>query len=291
MTEKNGAKDTIFGRNYSLNIRGQLRQLEQPWTMGILNLTPDSFYAGSRQKGPQAALERARQMLEEGAQILDIGAASSRPGAQLLSPREEIQRLTPTLKLLREKLPGAILSVDTFQAEVAQAAADLGADMINDISGGTLDPAMPATAGRLGLPVVLMHIRGNPQNMRQEARYEHLIREISLFLSRQMALFREKGVADIIVDPGFGFAKNLEHNYQLLARLDKLHLLEAPLLVGLSRKSMIGKLLGTSPEESLNGTTAVHMLALQKGAHILRVHDVRAAAQAIKILTFTQKFS
>ena len=291
MSVKNGAKDTIFERNRLLKLRGELHELDEPWVMGILNLTPDSFYDGGRYNEVSPALRQTEKMIEEGARIIDVGASSSRPGAQALSAREEIERLTPYLSAASRKFPEVFFSVDTYQAEVARAAADAGVDLINDISGGQLDENMTATVAELGLPYIMMHMKGTPENMRELAQYEDVFKEVILFFSRQMARFREKGVHDIIIDPGFGFAKNLEQNYELLYKLDQFKMLAAPILVGISRKSMITRLLKIKPEKALNGTSVLNTIALMKGADILRVHDVAEAVEAVKILTFIENYS
>ncbi len=288
MFEKTGAKDTIFSKKRSLNLRGKLVTIDEPWVMGILNLTPDSFYDGGDFNNVQKALRHCEEMLQDGAKIIDIGASSTRPGAERLSPDEEIARLKEPLNAIRKEFPDAILSVDTFQAEVAKAATDMGADIINDISGGTLDDTMAKVMGELKLPYILMHIQGNPQNMQQNPQYENVFMEVSRFLSQQIRKFSEQGVADIIIDPGFGFGKTVEHNYELLNHLGDFQFLERPVLVGFSRKSMINKVLNTKPENALNGTTVLNTIALQNGADILRVHDVKQAVEAVKIVTFAQ---
>ncbi len=288
MLKKTGAKDTIFSKKRSLNLRGRLVIIDEPWVMGILNLTPDSFFDGGKFSSTQLAVQQCQSMLEDGAKIIDIGASSTRPGAERLSPNEEIARLKETLSTIRKEFPEALLSVDTFQAEVARAAADMGADIINDISGGTMDDEMPKAMSEIKLPYILMHIQGNPQSMQQNPQYKNVFMEVSKFLSQQMRKFTEQGVADIILDPGFGFGKTVEHNYSLLNHLADFQLFERPLLVGFSRKSMINKVLGTKPEDALNGTSILNTMALQKGADILRVHDVKQAVEAVKIVTFAQ---
>jgi dihydropteroate synthase len=288
---KNGAKDTIFERNRLLRLRGELHDLSSPWVMGILNLTPDSFYDGGRHNELIPAIKQTENMLIDGARIIDIGASSSRPGAKALSSQEEIDRLRPFLKLAKTEFPEAIFSVDTYQSEVARAAADHGADIINDISGGTLDSKMPETMGELGLAYIMMHMRGTPANMKVKAQYTNVFKEVTWELSQQLEKFRRQGVHDVIIDPGFGFAKNLEQNYELFQKLPQLQMFGLPILVGVSRKSMITRLLEIDSEEALNGTTVLNTLALVKGADILRVHDVREAVEATKILTFIENFS
>lgn len=277
-------------RHFTLNLRGRLVSLDRPLVMGILNLTPDSFYAASRRQTEDEIRRRVRQITAEGADIIDAGAYSSRPGADDVSPEEEAARLRRGLRLVREEAPGAIVSVDTFRADVARMCVEEeGADIINDISGGTLDSGMFATAARLGVPYVLMHMRGTPQTMQQAPVYEDVTREVLLFLQERIDRLHSLGVRDVIADPGFGFAKTLAHNYELMARLEDFAALDSPLLVGVSRKSMIYRLLGSTPEEALAGTTALHMAALGAGAHILRVHDVREAVDCVRIHTEIEK--
>lgn len=291
MLTKNEAKDTIFCKKHLLNLGGKLYPIERPMIMGILNITPDSFHDGGKYNTASKAVERVQQMLDEGADIIDIGPSSTRPGAAALSVKEEIQRIVEVLPELKKHFPDTIFSLDTYQAEVARAGADMGVHIINDISGGTMDADMPKAVADIKLPYVLMHIKGTPQNMQKDPQYKDVFEEVCYFLSRQMNTFLEAGVADIIIDPGFGFGKTVEHNYELLAKLDLFKIFQRPLLVGVSRKSMINKLLDISAQDALNGTTVVNTLALQKGADILRVHDVKAAAEAAKIVTFTQNYS
>lgn len=291
MSEITEAKGNIFHKKKTINIRGELRQIEQPWVMGILNVTPDSFFDGGQYNSVDQALKRAGEMLKQGAHILDVGASSTRPGAAMLSAEEEIDRLRDIFPALRMEFPDAIFSIDTYNSEVARAMVLMGADIINDVSGGTYDPQMPEVMGELKVPYILMHTQGSPADMQKDPQYQNVTKEVMHFFSRQINRFLEQGINDIILDPGFGFGKNLEHNYQLLAQMDLLKMMERPVLVGVSRKSMINKITGRGPREGLNGTTAVHMLALQRGADILRVHDVPEALEAVKIHTFTQKFS
>lgn len=291
MSEITEAKGNIFHKKKTINLRGTLREIERPWVMGIINATPDSFFDGGRYNTEKNALERAAQMLDQGADILDIGASSTRPGAALVAPDEEIERLKQVFPPLRKEFPEAIISIDTYSSEVARAMVIMGADIINDISGGTFDKAMAKTIGELKVPYILMHTQGTPDQMQKNPHYKHVTKEVIHYFTRQMDLFLEAGANDIILDPGFGFGKSLEHNYQLLAQMDLLKMLERPILVGVSRKSMINKITGKGPQHGLNGTTAVHMLALERGADILRVHDVAEALEAVKIYTFTQKYS
>lgn len=259
--------------------------LGEPQVMGILNLTPDSFYAQSRKQTEEEIALRTRQILAEGASMIDIGAYSSRPGAEDVSTEEEMERLRRGLAIVRREAPDAVLSVDTFRAAVARMCVEeFGVQIVNDISGGELDKDMFATVAELGVPYILMHMKGTPQDMQQEPRYDDLMTEILRYFGRKVQQLHEMGVKDVILDPGFGFAKTLEHNYELMERLQDLRCLELPMLVGISRKSMIYRLLGTNPQESLNGTTVLNTLALLKGASILRVHDVREAVETVKIV-------
>ena len=269
-----------------INVNGQLMDLSKPQVMGILNVTPDSFYAGCRTKTEQEIIHRLHQMIDEGASIIDIGAYSSRPGANDVSMKEEMTRLRMGLKLIREHYPDAIVSVDTFRADVAKMCVEeYGVAIINDISAGNMDAKMFTTIAQLGVPYIIMHMKGTPQDMQVHPQYDNLLKEIFYFLSEKVQKLRDLGVKDIILDPGFGFGKTLEQNYQLMNHLEEFALFELPLLVGISRKSMIYKLLGGEPEEALNGTSILNTIALQKGAHILRVHDVKAAVEAVKITT------
>ena len=253
--------------------------------MGILNVTPDSFYAGSRGITERYILERLQQIVDEGASMVDIGAYSSRPGAQEVSVEEEMERLRTGLELIRKHRPEAIVSVDTFRADVAKMCVEeYGVAIINDISAGQMDKEMFTTMARLGIPYIIMHMKGTPQTMQNNPQYDHFLKEIFYYFSEKVQKLRDLGVKDIIIDPGFGFAKTLEHNYELMNHLEEFSLFELPLLVGVSRKSMIYKLLGTTPEEALNGTTSLNTIALLKGANILRVHDVKEAIEAVRIV-------
>ena len=258
-------------------------ELASPHVMGILNLTPDSFYDGGKYLMSDQACHQAGKMLEEGASFLDLGAASSRPGADLLPQADERARLEPVLKAIAKTFPDALLSVDTYYSETAIMAVGEGAHMVNDISAGSIDPAMFQTIARLKVPYVLMHMQGSPATMQKDPVYKDLVKEVSGFFSQKIAQLNELGVADIIIDPGFGFGKTLEHNYRLLKDLDFLAMFERPVLVGLSRKSLVNQVLDIPAGEALNGTTVLHTLALLKGADILRVHDVKAAVEAIAI--------
>lgn len=262
---------------FSLNCNGQLVELDCPKVMGILNLTPDSFFPDSRKQTEEAVRGRVRQIVQEGGAFIDVGAVSTRPGAVMAEREEEMERLRFGLSIVRQEAPEAIVSVDTFRADVAKMCVEeYGAAIINDISGGRLDYAMFKTIARLGVPYVLTH-------MQSEANYENLQREVFLFFAERTQWLYDLGVKDIILDPGFGFGKTLEHNYELMARLEDFKEFRLPVLVGVSRKSMVCKALDCSAEEALNGTTALHAVALTKGANILRVHDVKAAIEAIKI--------
>lgn len=273
---------------YTINVRGRLLDLSEPQVMGILNVTPDSFYAESRTQTEEDIRQRVRQIVAEGGQMIDVGAYSSRPGADDVSPQEETERLRHGMKILREEAPDIPVSIDTFRADVAKAAIEeMGADIINDISGGKLDAEMFATVAKLGVPYILMHMKGTPQTMQQAPHYDDLMKEILLYFAERIQRLRDLGQKDIILDPGYGFAKTLEHNYQLLQQQEMLQVFQLPLLVGVSRKSMIYRLLGNTPQEALNGTTVLNTIALQKGASILRVHDVKEAAEVVKIVSQT----
>tara|TARA_B100000965_G_scaffold385065_1_gene385924 strand:+ start:3614 stop:4471 length:858 start_codon:yes stop_codon:yes gene_type:complete len=277
------AKDKLFEVKSTLNINGNLVSLEEPQVMGIINVTPDSFYSDSRVSQETAILKKAEQMLTEGALILDIGGYSTRPGAAEVLPQEEIKRVTTALNLIATKFPEALLSVDTFRSVVARQAVCAGAHIVNDVSGGSLDEDMWQEVANLKVPYILMHMRGTPQTMNSKNVYDNLLIDIGKELRIAVEQLQQLGVADIVVDPGFGFAKSMEQNYELLRNLGYLKRLGLPLLVGISRKSMIYKKLSISPEEALNGTTALHMAALQQGASILRVHDVKEAKQTIDL--------
>ena len=271
--------------SYTINAGGRLLDLQTPVVMGILNATPDSFYAGSRTQTEAEIAARVHQIVDEGAGIIDVGAYSSRPGADDVPAEEEARRLRHALDIVRREAPDAIISVDTFRADVAKMCIEEGgAHIINDISGGTLDKNMFRTVARLRVPYILMHIQGEPHTMQQAPHYDNLEQEVFLFLSQRVDQLRQLGVADIILDPGFGFGKTLAHNYELMNRLEDFREFDLPLLVGISRKSMIHKLLGSTPAEALGGTIALNTIALMKGAHILRVHDVRAAVETVRIV-------
>jgi dihydropteroate synthase len=277
------AKNTLFHKKTTLNAGGKLIDLSTPKVMGIINITPDSFYAGSRKQDIDEVLQQAEKMLAEGAAFLDIGAYSTRPGAADVSVQEEADRLLPVIEALVTTFPDAILSIDTFRASIAEAAIKAGAHIINDISGGQLDEAMFATIARLQVPYILMHTKGTPQNMNQLANYEDVFNEVFYYFTDKYYQLKQLGVKDVIIDPGFGFAKKAEHSYALMKRLDEFDLLGLPVLVGISRKNMIYKTLGITADEALNGTTVLNTIALTKGANILRVHDVKEAVEAVKV--------
>lgn len=265
----------------TLNCRGRLLNLDKPLVMGILNATPDSFYNKGRESSEQDLLQKAGEMLLQGARILDIGGMSSRPGAEEIPVEEESRRVIPLLRAIRTHYPDAFLSVDTYRAQVAEQAMQAGADIINDISGGEADESILQVAVRHQAPFICMHKKGMPKDMQTDPTYEELTLEVLSYFDKKLHQFREVGLHDVLLDVGFGFGKTLDHNYQLLRRLPVFSTLNQPLLVGLSRKSMICKVLHCTPEQALNGTTALHMLALQQGAHILRVHDVKEAVECI----------
>jgi dihydropteroate synthase len=277
------AKDTFFHKKATVNAGGKLIDLSKPKVMGIINLTPDSFYAGSRKPGIEDALLQAEKMLTEGADFLDLGASSSRPGAGDISVQQETDRLLPVVEAIVGQYPDAVLSIDTFRAGVAEAGINAGAHIINDISGGQLDGDMFATIARLQVPYILMHMKGNPKTMQQLAIYDDVFAEVYDYFADKYYQLKQLGVHDVIIDPGFGFAKKPEHSYALMSRLQDLNILQLPILVGISRKKMIYGELGINASEALNGTTALNTIALTKGANILRVHDVKEAVEAVKI--------
>ncbi|MDB5123304.1 MAG: dihydropteroate synthase [Mucilaginibacter sp.] len=282
------AKDTFFQKKETLNAGGRLIGLSTPKVMGIINLTPDSFYAGSRMQGINAAVQQAEKMLKEGATFLDLGAYSSRPGADDISEQEETDRLLPVVEAMVKRFPEAVLSIDTFRSTVAEAAINAGAHMINDISGGQLDADMFATVARLKVPYILMHMKGTPQTMVHQADYTDVFAEVYDYFTEKCYRLKQLGARDVIIDPGFGFAKKAEHGYALMSRLQEFNKLQLPLLVGISRKKMIYGQLGISADDALNGTTVLNTIALTKGANILRVHDVEEAVEAVKIWEMCQ---
>lgn len=268
-----------------INVNGSLLDLSQPRVMGILNVTPDSFYAGSRTQTEAEIVRRVRQIVSEGAAIIDIGAYSSRPNADNVSSREEMERLRMGLKILFEIQPDAVVSVDTFRADVARMCVEeYGVAIINDIAAGEMDADMFHTVAALNVPYIMMHMQGTPQSMQQHPHYDNLLKEVFLYFARKVQQLRDLGVKDIILDPGFGFGKTMEHNYELLSHLEEFRIFELPLLVGVSRKSMIYRLLDITPQEALNGTTVLDTICLLKSADILRVHDVKEAVETVRIV-------
>ena len=275
---------------YTINVNGTLMDLATPRVMGIVNVTPDSFFAGSRTRTEADIARRVEQLVAEGADILDVGGYSSRPGADDVSPEEERERLRLGLGVIRRVAPEAVVSVDTFRADVARMCVEeYGAALVNDISGGELDAEMFPTVARLGVPYVLMHMQGTPQTMQDRPLYNNVLRDVFLYFARKVQQLRDLGQKDILLDPGFGFGKTLEDNYALLAHLEEFSsVFGLPVLVGVSRKSMITRLLGITPAEALNGTTVLNTLCLQKGASVLRVHDVRPAVEAVRLVQAMQ---
>ncbi|MBO4662028.1 MAG: dihydropteroate synthase [Bacteroidaceae bacterium] len=271
----------------TINIGGRLVSLDQPQVMGILNVTPDSFYSDSRCPDPEAIRTRVSQIRDEGATMIDIGGYSSRPGAEDVPADEEIRRLLPAIAITLEEWPDAIISIDTFRTKVAQEAIQAGAHIINDISGGEMDPDMFDTVARLHVPYILMHMQGTPRNMQDNPQYQDVMCDVFRSLGQRVEKLHEMGVADIIIDPGFGFGKTIEQNYCMLHRLQEFQILECPILVGISRKSMIYKPLGCTPQQALNGTTVLNTIALMHGAAILRVHDVKEAVETVRLCSIS----
>lgn len=283
------AKDTFLNRKTTLNIKGRLFDLRRPQVMAILNITPDSFYSASRTASIEEALRKTGDFLNAGATMIDIGAYSSRPGAADVSTQEELDRIVPVIEAITKHYPEAVLSIDTFRAAVAEASIEAGAHIINDISGGSLDPDMFSTVAKLNVPYILMHMKGTPQTMQHEAEYDDVVLEVVAYFAKKIAELRALGVKDIILDPGFGFAKTRTHSYELLNHLEDLKIFGLSYLVGFSRKSMIAKFLQIDPADALNGTTVLNTIALKKGASILRVHDVTPAIECIKLVERTQR--
>lgn len=264
---------------------------EKAMVMGILNITNDSFYDGGQYINEEDIIAQTIKMLEEGASIIDIGAQSSRPGSTLLRAEEELLKLLPIIKLLKTEIPEIIISIDTFWAKTAQECVKAGADIINDISAGEMDNSMFDTIAQLQVPYIIMHMKGTPQNMQNNPNYSNVVTEIIAYFKKKIITLRAKGIEQIIIDPGFGFGKTLAHNYQILTKLEEFNQFNIPVLVGISRKSMIYKLLDKKPKEALNGTSITNTMALQKGASILRVHDVKEAMECIKITTFAKNLA
>jgi dihydropteroate synthase len=285
-----GVKDSAFYTDESMQINGRLVVFNKPLTMAIINLTSDSFHAGSRASDVSEALKMASDMVSAGADILDIGAYSTRPGADDIPEALELETLTKAIEAIKSHLPQTTISVDTFRSSVAKACVECGAHMVNDVGSGILDPTMFQTVAELRVPYILMHNRGTPKDMAKLNNYSDVVNEVVKELSEKVNRLRNLGIKDIIIDPGFGFAKNVEQNYEMLMRLGEFKILGCPILVGISRKSMIWRTLGSGPEDALNGTTALHMLALERGASILRVHDVKEAKESIKIWQACEKY-
>ena len=276
--------NSVFRINKTLLVKGKLIDLSEPKVMGILNITPDSFYDGGKFTEETKILKQAEKMLKEGATFIDIGGCSTRPGAKDISEEEEKKRVLPAIEAILINFPQIIISVDTFRSSIAKIAVEAGAAMVNDISGGSLDKKMPEVVASLQVPYILMHMQGTPQTMASLANYENLLKEMIDYFHQKINVFQALGVKDIIIDPGFGFAKTIDHNFELLRKLEYLRILEKPMLVGLSRKSTIWKSLAIKPEEALNGTTSLNTVALLKGASILRVHDVKEAVEVVKLI-------
>lgn len=269
--------------NSTLNCNGKLVSLSSPVVMGILNITPDSFYDGGKFFSEDKIIEHTRKMIAEGATIIDVGGQSTRPRAEMISQDEEIRRVIPVIELLKKNFPDTTISIDTFRSRVAEEAVKADASIVNDISGGSMDKEMFSVVGKLNVPYILTHIKGNPENMQENPQYENVVREVKDYFKEKIFELRNEGVKDIILDPGFGFGKTVEHNYSLLKHLNSFFIFELPLLAGISRKSMINRVLKTSPETALNGTTALNTIALMNGATILRVHDVKEANETIAL--------
>jgi len=283
-------QNSYFTKKNLINCNGNLLDFNEPKVMGILNITPDSFYDGGAYSNIEKIEKRIEQMISEGASIIDIGAYSSRPDAKQITEKEELKRLLPCLELVSKKFTNIIFSVDTFRSEIAKIAVnDFGVSIINDISAGSLDKKMFETIADLSVPYIMMHMKGNPQNMQQNPVYDDLISEIFNYFSEKIEILKKLSVKDIVIDPGFGFGKTIEHNYKLLSELENFAIFELPILVGISRKSMIYKYLGINQKQALNGTTVLNTIALQKGANILRVHDVKEAIETIKLISITRK--
>ena len=281
----------FLGKSYSINIHGRLMDLSIPKVMGVLNVTPDSFFSSSRYMSEEGILYRVGQIIDEGADILDVGACSTKPGIELVSEEEELIRLRMALHLIRKRWPDFPISVDTFRARVSKVVVEeYDIDIINDISGGNMDPDMFKTVADLHVPYILMHMQGAaPADMQLNPHYEDMMSEVFQYLAKRVEMLRNIGVNDIILDPGFGFGKTVENNYEMLRRLNEFEVFDLPLLVGISRKSMIYKYLGTTPETSLNGTSVINTMALMGGAHFLRVHDVKEAVECVKLVQICKK--
>lgn len=281
-------KDTVFYSKKTLNLGGRLLDLTRPAVMGIINVTPDSFYDGGRLQDDASIVRKAAALLEAGAQVLDVGGYSSRPGATEISEEEELSRVVPAIRAIMKSFPGCYLSVDTFRSEMARRALEEGASIINDISGGAMDEKIADVAAAYNAPYILMHMNGTPQTMATLNTYEDILDEMLAYFLEKITVLKEKGIKDIIIDPGFGFSKNIAQNYFILKNLEVFKILGLPVLAGISRKSMIYKKLHTSADNALNGSTVLHTVALSKGANILRVHDVKEASEAILLFESAQ---
>ncbi len=273
----------MFHPQTTLNCKGKLVSLEKPLVMGILNVTPDSFFDGGKHTGSSQQLRQVEKMLNEGATFIDVGGMSSRPGAEIIGIDEELRRVIPIIEAVGKECPEALISIDTIRSEVAKASVETGASMVNDISAGAFDEQLYETVAALGVPYVLMHMQGRPDTMQAAPNYSDVVQEVLDFFIREVGKLRQLGVKDILLDPGFGFGKTVEHNYQLLKKMHVFQVLDCPILAGISRKSMICKVLNINPEQALNGTTALHMVALQQGVKILRAHDVKEALEVIRL--------
>lgn len=282
------AKDTFFAKKSTINCGGNLLTLDSPLIMGILNLTADSFFDGGKYQSVEQALSQTEKMLTEGVDIIDIGAASTKPGSELIDPAKEWEMIKPVLTAILQKFPEIIVSVDTYNSFTAEQSIKHGAHIINDISGGNFDKNMFKTIAALKVPYILMHLKGEPKNMQENPQYQNVVTEVMDFFTEKINELKALGVNDIILDPGFGFGKTLNHNYELLNNLNLFEIFELPILVGLSRKSMISKVLNISSKDALNGTSILNTIALMNGANILRVHDVKEAKQCVELIKFAQ---
>lgn len=289
MFAKETPQDTFFLKKKLINCNGKMLNLDEPLVMGILNLTPDSFFDGGKHHGEAAIVHHVEQMLNDGAGIIDVGGYSSRPGAKEVIEKEELERILPILKLLKQEFDEIVISIDTFRATVAEQAVINGAALVNDISAGNMDQKMFDVLADLKVPYVMMHMQGTPQTMQENPNYKNVTHEVIKFFAEKLELLYKKGVNDVILDPGFGFGKTLEHNFQLLNELDHFNLFELPILVGFSRKSMITKALNIKKQDALNGTTVLNTFALTKGTNILRVHDVKEAKQVVQLYNLMKK--
>lgn len=281
---KSMPENNFFSTQPLLNVKGKLLDMSQPRVMGVLNVTPDSFFDGGQYLSTDAVLLQVEKMLQDGATFIDVGGYSSRPGAEVVTPEEEIKRVVPAIRRIMKAFPDALISIDTFRSEVARAAVEEGACIINDVSGGEADARMFETVGTLHVPYILMHMRGTPQTMNQHTNYEDMLKEIAAYFQQRILSLQQQGVKDIILDPGIGFAKTVQQNFQLLQQLDYFRIFSQPKLIGVSRKSLIWRTLNITPEEALNGTSVLNTVALLKGASILRVHDVKEAVEVIKLI-------